>query len=175
MELLELMRHRRSVRRYTEAEVSTDTLEAVLQAGLLAPSSRNVRPWAFIAVHQRETLDYLAECRDGGHAKMLAGAAAAIVVVGEPDASDVWVEDCAIAMAHMHLAAAALGLGSCWIQGRLRTIGDETTDAYVRKRLHYPSDYQLEAILSLGVPAAALKAHSPDTLPVGKVHWEGFE
>ena len=45
---------------------------------------------------------------------MLKEAACAIVVVGNEDASDVWIEDCSAVMSNMHLMAHALGLGSCW-------------------------------------------------------------
>ncbi len=174
MELLELMQNRRSVRQYTGAPIPEEALERVLQAGLLSASGRNRRPWELIVVRDPRTLARLAECRDHG-AGMLAGAACAVVVIADPEKTDVWTEDCSIAMANMHLMADSLGLGSCWVQGRLREAPDgRTTEAYLRELLHFPAGYALEAILSLGVAAGHPAPHSLEELPWEKIHWEMF-
>ena len=55
MELMEMMKNRRSVRQYTQERIPEETMEKVLQAGLLAPSGRARRPWEFILVRDRET------------------------------------------------------------------------------------------------------------------------
>lgn len=149
--MLEQMLKRRSVRIYTEEAIPEEKLEAILHAGLTAPSGRNRKPLDLILVTEREKLEKMAEARAMG-AQMLAKAGAAIVVVGNPETSDTWVEDCSIAMAYMHLAADAMGIGSCWIQGRMRMASDgRTTDDVVRELTGYPQPYQLEAILSLGM------------------------
>jgi nitroreductase len=102
---------------------------------------------------------------------MLAGADAAIIVVANENLSDVWVEDSSIVMANMHLMASALGIGSCWIQGRLReAIDGETTEDFMRRLLQFPSECRLEAILSLGMPDEDLPATLPESLPFEKVH-----
>lgn len=106
---------------------------------------------------------------------MLAGAQAAIVVVADSTASDVWIEDCSIVMSNMHLMADSLGLGSCWIQGRLRvTPNGETTEDYLRKFLGYPKTYVLEAVLSLGMPQNHPAKQELSALPLDKIHWEKF-
>ena len=174
MDLLTLMQRRRSVRKYTDVSVPDDKIQQILQAGLLSPSSRGVRPWALIVVRNRAVLEEMAHCRQGA-AKMLMEADAAIVVVADAGLSDVWVEDCAIVMSNMHLMADSLGLGSCWIQGRLRQAGDgATTEEYLRQLLGYPADYRLEAILSLGMPASHRAARALSELPMDKVHQEHF-
>jgi nitroreductase len=111
-----------------------------------------------------------------GSARMLAGADAAIVVLGDEDLSDVWVEDCSIVMAHMHLMADSLGLGSCWIQGRNRDArpGQLTTENYIRSFLKFPSNYRLLAMLSLGIPAVRPEARQVEDLPFDKVHINRF-
>ena len=114
MDLLDQMKHRRSVRSYTGQLIAEEALKKVLQAGLLSASSRSIRPWEFVVVRDRKMLQVLSECRIGS-AKMLQHADCAIVVFADAEKSDVWVEDCSIAMANMHLMADALGLGSCWI------------------------------------------------------------
>ncbi|MCI9596139.1 MAG: nitroreductase [Firmicutes bacterium] len=174
MDLLEIMRNRRSVRKYTQKPISDERIEKILQAGLLSASSRGIRPWEFILVRERETLEKMAACRDGA-ANMLKGAAAAIVVIADAEKSDVWVEDCAIAMSNMHLMADALGVGSCWIQGRLRVAaGGGSTEDYLRQLLGFPERFKLEAILSLGMSEKHPAAYELDTLLVKKAHEEQF-
>ncbi len=86
-----------------------------------------------------------------------------------------WVEDCSVAMANMHLMADSLGVGSCWIQGRLREApGGRTTEAYLRELLEFPENYRLEAILSLGMPQNHPGAYELGDLLEGKVHRERF-
>ena len=171
MSLLEIMRNRRSVRSYTQEPITDQALEEIIQAGLLSASSRAFRPWEFIVVRDRETLNQMAACRDGA-ANMLKGADAAIVVIADDGKSDVWIEDCSIVMSNMHLMADALGVGSCWIQGRLRVAAEGgSTESYLRELLGFPATFKLEAILSLGMPEKHAPAYELDALPMEKVHW----
>ena len=180
MNFLDLLKHRRSIRQYKEEAVSKEALEAIVEAGLLSPSGRNIRPWELIVVQKKETLEKMSECRVGS-AKMLAGASAAIVVIADPEKTDVWTEDCSIVMSNMHNMAHDLGLGSCWIQGRLRTAttadsgtASVTTEDYVRECLDFPEGYKLEAILSLGMPAEEKTPAELSKLPFEKIHYEKF-
>lgn len=135
MELLEILRRRRSVREYTGEPVAEEHIEKILQAG--------------------------ADC--------------AVVVVADETSTDVWVEDCSIVMAHMHLMASSLGVGSCWIQGRLRKRKDgRLADDYVRELLRIPEQYRLSAILSLGMPKEEPEPRALEELPVDKIHREMF-
>lgn len=171
----EILMKRRSIRRYTQERIPDEVLTQILNAGLLSPSSRGICPWEFIVVREKDCLAYLSGCREGGHASMLQGADCAVVVVANPENADAWIEDCAIAMSNMHLTADSLGVGSCWIQGRMRNAEQNiTTEAYVRKYLQFPDTFQLEAILSLGMPAAFPKPHDLKNLPLKKIHWEKY-
>lgn len=174
MDLLEIMRKRRSIRSYTQEQIPEESLMKILQAGLLSESGKAKRPWEFIVVRDKETLAYLSGCRAGG-VKMLKEAQCAIVVIGDVKEQDVWVEDCSVAMAHMHLMASSLDIGSCWIQGRLRESDEKTTEEYVREKLGFPEHYKLEAILSLGMPAVKMPAYQLEELPMEKVKWEKFQ
>ena len=168
------MLNRRSVRTYTGEKIEDEKLEMILKAGLAAPSGRGRRPWEFIVVRDKDTLACMSESRKFG-AGMLTGADCAIVVVADEEKTDVWTEDCSIAMAYMHLMADSLGVGSCWIQGRLRTAPDEvTTEEKLRKLLGFPDSYRLEAILSLGVSKEHPEARTVEDLPDGKIHPEKF-
>lgn len=174
MKLLEALQKRHSVRTYTDESITDEQLQMILSAGLLSASSRSIRPWELIVVRNKDTLEKLSICRVGS-AKMLNHADAAIAVIADRTRSDVWIEDCSIVMSNMHLMADSIGVGSCWIQGRLReATAEQTTEAYVRSILNFPDNYSLEAILSLGIPAK----HAPKTelseLLMEKVHYEKF-
>ena len=174
MELLDLMFHRRSVRQYIPGEIPDADLTKILQAGLLSASSRGVRPWELIVIRNRETLQALSGCRTAP-VKMLQDGACAIAVVADATKLDVWVEDCSIVMANMHLMADSLGLGSCWVQCRLREAADgRSTEEYVRDILHFPETHRLEAILALGVIDTHPEPYTPDQLRTDKIHYETF-
>ena len=174
MDLLELLQQRRSGREYTGEHIPEDQLDRILQAGLLSPSSRGRKPWEFWVVQKKEVLSELAHCRQGA-AKMLERAGCAILVFADPEKTDVWIEDCAIAMNNMHLMATSLGLGSCWIQGRLREAENgQTTEAMCKKLLAVPQNYVLEAILSIGVLQKPLPPHTLAEIDWKHVHRETY-
>lgn len=171
MELLDLMKTRHSIRKYTAEKVSTQDLEKILQAGMLSASGKNTRPWEFIVVREKEVLKEMASARSFG-AQMLTGADTAIVVIADTNKTDTWIEDCAVAMANMHLAAHSLGVGSSWIQGRLReTKNGQSTEEFLRALLGFPDNYKLVAMLSLGMPNEEKPASKVEDLPVEKIHW----
>lgn len=173
--LLQLMLQRRSVRKYTGEPVPEEKLKLILQAGLASATSKNRKPWEFVVVQEKETLQELAKCRVGS-AKMLENAGCAVVVFANEEVTpDVWVEDCSVAMGNMHLMADALGLGSCWIQGRCREAENgQSTEEFCRELLGVPEHYKLSAILSVGVPAERPKGYSTEDLKEEKIHREKF-
>ncbi len=175
MEMLNAILHRRSVRQYTDEVIPEEKLNAVLYAGLAAASSKNRRPWEFVVVRNKEMLARLSECRPSA-GNLLAKCDTAIVVAADSELVDVWVEDCASAMTQMHLMADALGIGSCWLQVRLRTApdGSRETQAVVRELLGIPEKYSVMAILTLGMPASHPGPRTVEDLPLNKIHHEHF-
>ena len=175
VDVLAALRRRRSLRKYTGEAISADKIDKVVEAGLLSAAGRGIRPWELIVVRNPETLAQLAAMRVEGAARMLESANAAIVVIAKEDAADTWIEDCSIVMANMHLEADALGLGSCWIQGRMRNAAeDQSTRDYVAQLLGIPEGYALEATLSLGVPAESRPVRGMTDELAAKVHYEQF-
>ena len=175
MELLDLFRKRRSIRNYTGEAIPDEALKKILQAGLLAPSSRAIYPVELVIVRDKETLQKLSRCKATG-AAMLAEADAAIVVMGDIAKSDAWIEDGAITVTLMMLEATELGLGSCWVQCRSREAAQGvSTEEYVRRLLNIPDRFGMLSILSLGVPKDALEARSLPAVKCEKVHYERFE
>ena len=78
-------------------------------------------------------------------------------------------------MANMHLEASASGLGSCWIQGRMRTAADgRSTQDFVADLLDIPAPYQVEAMLSLGMADEPAKRRPLDEALRSKVHQGQF-
>lgn len=171
MEMLDIMRSRRSVRRYTDEKLSAEQLKKIVSAALLAPSGHSKYPCEFIVVTNRELLIKMSRCRKAV-AKMLEGAAAAVVVIADRDKSDTFVEDSCVAMMNMELLATSLGIGNCWIQVRNRAAEDDTpSENFLRELLNFPENFACQAILSLGMPAKEPKVRELDKLNFDKVHY----
>lgn len=174
MDLLQIMKSRRSVRTYTGAQLPTDKLEQILRAGLLAPGGRNIRPVEFVVVKERETLKKLSESRSAG-AGMLADAACAVVVIAAADKVDTWIEDSSLAMGNMLLMAECLNVAACWVQQRGRkTAQGEASGAYVKALLGIPAHYEVESILSLGIAEKKPEPRTWDETEIQKIHREHF-
>lgn len=174
MKLLDVMLKRRSIRKYTEEIIPDDIIKRILQAGLLSFSGRNLDPWEFIVVKDKDILRSLSKTKKAGSA-MLAEADCAIVVIGDKDKTDVWTEDCSIAMTYMHMMAADQGVGSCWIQCRLRETADgQNSEEYVRGVLNIPENYGVEAILSLGIPEQEREPKVLSDIQLDKIHENKF-
>jgi nitroreductase len=150
--MIEILRSRRSIRKYEKRPIDEKSLETLKEALLRCPSSRGINPWTFIFVDEVDLLAGLSKAKEHGSG-FLNNAALAIVVCGDESDSDVWVEDCSIAAIVAHLTAHSLGLGSCWIQIRNRAHSTEkTAEKYVRELLGLPSNLRVESIISIGFP-----------------------
>ena len=170
----DLLRSRRSIRRFQNREVEKEKIEAILKSALLSPSSRAIRPWEFIAITDRELLKKLSACRQGS-SDFLAGAPLGVVVIADAGACDVWVEDASIASIIIQLSAQSLGLSSCWIQVRERFHADEIkAEDYIKRTLAIPEKYSVECIVAIGYTAEEKKAYSEDELLYSKIHINRF-
>ena len=150
--LHDLLVRRHSIRRYTDQPIDAKDVATILEAALLAPSSKSVRPWQFVVVEDKPTLEQLAACKTAG-ARPIAGASLAIVVCASTENTDMYIEDMSIAAAYIQLQATALGLGACWIQVRNRFAADgEDAESIVREILAIPEDIVVECIVTVGYP-----------------------
>ena len=151
--MIELLRNRRSIRKYTDKSIEPEKIELLKEAVLRAPSSRNFDPWEFMFVDDREILKRLAICKPHG-AGFLEHAALGVVVCADEQKTDVWVEDCCIASILLQMTAQSLGLGSCWIQIRKRAYDDAAaSEDYIKDVLNMPGSIKVESIISIGCPA----------------------
>lgn len=166
----DLLLGRRSIRRYTGEPLSADDVRTILEAALLSPTSKNTRSWQFVVVDDPAMLERLAQCKPAG-ATSLARCAMAVVVCGDPEKSDPWVEDCSIAAALMQLQAEDLGIGSCWIQVRGRyTADDIPSEEYVQELLGIPETFPPVCIISFGHKAEERRPADPAKLFWERVH-----
>lgn len=169
--ILDLLKSRRSIREFRSEEVEKEKIDTILKSALLSPSSRSRRPWEFIAVTDKELLQKLSQCREHS-SQFLAGAPLGIVVIADPEACDVWIEDASIASIIIQLSAKSLGLGSCWIQVRERFHPDNTkAEDYIKGVLGIPEKYSVESIIAIGYPAEQKKPHDENELLYDKIHF----
>lgn len=170
----ELAKNRRSIRKYLDKPVEKEKVDAILRVALMSPAGKRANGWEFIVVSDREKLQEMAQCREFG-SKFVADAPMAIVVAYDPEKSDVWFEDASIAAIYIQLAAADLGLGSCWVQVYNRQHTDETSaEAYIRTILEIPENYNVLNIVTLGYKNEERKPYDEEKLNFGKVHYEKF-
>jgi len=150
--MLDILRKRRSVRKYRDEDIDPEIVELLKEAALRSPTSRNFRPWRFFFVEDQEKLEALSRAKPSG-SSFLAGAHLGVVVCADEDESDVWVEDCSIASIILQLAGQSLGLGSCWIQIRRRMHNDsKTSEEHVRSVLGLSENIRVESMIAFGYP-----------------------
>jgi len=167
--MLELLKNRRSIRKYTSKAVEREKLETILKAALLSPSSKKNQPWEFFLITDRELIVKLADAKEAGSA-FVKDASAVILVMADPKQSDVWVEDTSIASTLIHLQAHSMGLGSCWIQLRNRFYDKtKSSEEYVREILSIPESISIEAMITIGYPGEEKEAYKEEYLRWDKV------
>lgn len=154
MEFKEIISRRRSTRKFLATTVEREKLQRILDAALVAPTSRNTRSTRFFVVQDKATLERMSQMRDYGSAFMK-DAAAAIVVAGDRQTTDLWIDNCAIAATTIQLAVVDEGLASCWVHVNDRPcLKDEPegakADDYLRSLLGIPTHYGILCAVALG-------------------------
>ncbi|MEM2904360.1 MAG: nitroreductase family protein [Candidatus Bathyarchaeia archaeon] len=147
MEFLEVVKRRRSVRRYKPEPVPRETLEQVLESARLAPSWGNNQCWRFIVVDDSQLKARLAECGS----RWIRDVPVLVVACADPTMSMIkgdqffYLSDVAVALEHMALAATEKGLGNC--------LFGSFDEAAVRRVLQIPDHVRTPLMLALGIPA----------------------
>lgn len=166
----DLIKNRRSMRKFTGEELTQDEVVALMKAALMSPSSKRTNCWQFVLVDDKKLLKDLAHCKEAGSA-FLADAALAVVVVADPLVSDVWVEDASIASLMVQLQAEDLGLGSCWVQVRERfTATGMPSNEFVHGLLDLPLQLQVLSIIAVGHKGMERKPFDEAHLQWEKIH-----
>lgn len=165
----QLVSVRRSMRKYTDEQVGEDELRLIMRAALMAPSSKGTHSYEFCVVQDKEKIAALAHSKDRG-AEFLEGAPTAIVVMGNPEVSDVWIEDASIASTMIMLQAEDLGLGTCWAQIRERSLEDGTpANDVIHRILDLPDNLQVLNVIGLGHKGMERKPQNEERLLWDKV------
>lgn len=165
-----LIINRRSTRKFTEEPLSPEQVEKIMKAALMSPTSKSSNAWQFLLVEEKEMLEKLSLCKKTA-SKLIAGCALAVVVLADPFASDVWIEDTSIASIMMQLQAEDLGLGSCWVQIRERhTMADTPSDEYIRELFDIPMQFQVLSVIAFGHKAQERPPFDEEKLQWEKIH-----
>jgi nitroreductase/cold shock CspA family protein len=145
-DILEVIKGRRSIRKYKPDPIPQEKIDKILEAGWWAPSADNSQPWTFIVLQKQETRKKLADILTWG--RFLSEAALGIAVTINPSASSHPIADGAAATQNMLLEAHSLGLGACWIG-----IYGSSYEESAKRLLEIPEDERLLCVIAIGYPA----------------------
>ncbi len=173
--MLELMKKRRSIRQFTDKPLLQEHVQSMVNAALLSPTSRNKKSVQCVVVQNKDMLEKLSLCKAQA-ASFLAQAAAGVVILADTELADTWVEDASIAAFAVQLQAEHLGLGSTWIQMRLRQDKDDAdSEQCVRHLLGVEEKYGILCILAVGYKGEEKQAYTEADVNLAKVHYESFK
>jgi len=146
MDFFEVVRARRSVRKYGPDPVGRDVLKKIVAAGIEAPSGANMQLRQYVIVDDPAVMERIRPVSPA-----LTGAPAAIVLLVEPKPTrfgEFWIQDASAAMQNMLLAAVALGCAACWVEGAIRRCEDD-----LRELLAVPDHLRVWSLMPVGLPA----------------------
>lgn len=173
-QLLDLLKERRSIRRFKAEKIESQYTEILKKGALLSPSSMNRCPWEFIFIDDTEKILKISKAKEHG-SNFVSSAPLVVVVAADTKKSDVWVEDCSIASTLIQLLAQSCGLGSCWIQIRNRYTADGIPSSEYLKTLCSLSDnFEVESVIALGYPDEKKEPHSEEDLLYEKIHLNAY-
>ena len=163
MDTFTCIRTRREIREYLDKSISEESLLKILEAGRLAPSSKNAQPWHFVVITNKETLGRIASLTPTGAHIGKAPLAIAVLM----DGAKLPEIDGARAIENMVLQAWDLGIGACWVTNFYE-------DA-VKDILAAPQRMKLVSVVPFGYPVEAKTKRKKDRKPLNEiVHYEKF-
>lgn len=157
---------RRSIRKYLDKKISDDDIKKILKAGMNAPTARNLKPYEFIVVRNKETLIKLSEMKKNA---IFAKDSNVVVVLLAREISDYWQQDLGAVSQNMLLQATELGIGSCWV-GIAPNIEYEK---YTRNLLSIPDDVRVFSLMTLGYSGEEKQINNNNYYEE-KIHYEKF-
>ena len=171
MDALNTIMERRSCRVYQDRPVSEETIEALLKAGMVAPSAMNSQPWEFLVMQDAEKKAAAAELVS--YWSMLKKTPLAILVMANTNGyrastQEFFVQDCALSAGNILLAAQAMGLGGVY----LGLYPKQDVMSKLRAIYGIPEHILPFAVLSIGYPEKPMQPHT--TFPKHKVHHDQY-
>lgn len=169
--MIELLRKRRSIRRYQTREIPESIITELKESALRAPTSRNRKEWKFWFITNPEQLEQLSQAKSSGSA-MIKNAPLAIVIGADESECDVWVEDCSIAAILLQLNAQDHDIGSVWVQIRKRqTANEQSSEERVKEILRVnDSNIRIASIIALGYPD-----EQKEPIPANELKWSAIQ
>ena len=162
-ETLTTLKTRRSIRRYRPEQVRPETLDTILEAGTYAPSGMGKQSAVMVVVQKPDTIALLsrlnAEIQGNPGTDPFYGAPTVVVVLGDGEKLN-WLQDGSLVMGNLMTAAAALGLGSCWIN-RAMELFDRPEGKELLKKWGLPETYRGVGNCILGYVEGDLPAPKP--------------
>lgn len=164
--LLELVKSRRSTRKFSDEHLSDETIQHILNIAAYAPSSWGGHPVEYIVIRDKATMAELAKCKAMGAGPLAYGEAAIVPIVDKRNL-ELWVEDAAVASTYLLLAAEYYDVGACWIHMKDRKGHTGMAEDDIRALLGIPDYYGILNAVSLG-----MKKESPAERTIqAKVHY----
>lgn len=163
-EFLQVIKNRRSQRTFLDKPIEREYIEQIIECAGFAATARNVQPWEFIVITNKENKERMAEMAPNG--SFMAQASVCIAVFCQD--TKYYLEDGCAATENILLAATALGIGSCWVAGDKKSYTED-----IKSMLFVPRDYRLVSLIALGY--AKPKPSAPEKRSLSEVmHWEKF-
>lgn len=152
MDFYDVIKKRKSIRKYMPKSVEPEKLERIFQAARYAPSWKNLQCWRFMAIDDKEVIAQVKTACDDWNQKLITDEVPMLMVLlaieedsGVRDGKAYYLLDSGLAMEHLMLAAANEGLGTCW----MGLFNEEKT----KNILNVPDGVRVVAISPLGYPA----------------------
>ena len=162
-EVIRALKERRSIRSYRTEQVREEDLQQILEAATYAPSGMGAQPVILVAVQDPETIAWMsklnAEIQGNPGTDPFYGAPTVVVVLGDGEKLN-WLQDGSLVMGNLMTAAAALGLGSCWIN-RAMELFDRPEGKELLKKWGLPETYRGVGNCILGYVEGDLPAPKP--------------
>ena len=146
---IDLARSRKTCRTFKEEPLTEEEMGLIMEAGRLAPSSRKLDDVRLVPVRDVSLIRRLALCKPSSTTP-LETATFAVIVAADPRVCDVWIEDASIATIMVQLEAEGLGLGSCWVQVRLRDSDSGTAEEFVIREAGLDPEWKVLSIVAIG-------------------------
>jgi len=166
MDNLELLRRRRSIRSFQEKGINKGDLEKIIDCARFAPTARDVQPWEFVVITDKSKLKKIAQLAENG--RFIAQSSACVAVFCSE--TKYYLEDGCAATCSLLLAAAAMGIGSCWVAGDKKDYCRP-----VAELLNAPEGVKLVSLVVLGYPLRDGSFTMAQKRQLGELlHWEKF-
>jgi nitroreductase len=168
-EMLDLIRKRRTIRRFTAEDVTDEQIETLLEMAMCAPNRLNRQPWHFVIIRDQKVRQQLADILRVH--PYLTGAPVAIAVCAAFEASPTWLMDVTAATENLLLGATALGLGGAWV-GAPDTVLWNMVEEHLHDSLNIPLSVRIPILVAIGHPDQQFPPHGKrDRYNRTKVHY----